>query len=149
MARWVITKERFSGTVLVVLGITVIAIATTFRYSTHFASSYNPRVFPQIIGVLLVVSGVSLLAIKHRTPLRFTDYRTALPFMALLVLYTSVMSLIGWRISTFLMLAGGMILMGERRPRVVLAVSVGATAVAYLLFYELLFIDFPLGLFYW
>jgi hypothetical protein len=64
-------------------------------------------------------------------------------FIAVLVLTSWLMGLIGFFPAATLLILGGLVILGVRAPRTVLAYTVAVVGVAYLLFVEALGVPFP------
>ena len=69
--------------------------------------------------------------------------RRVLLFIALTVLSVYLMNVVGFFLPAFLLLGGGLVVLGVRSPWRVVAYTVGLVGVAYLLFVQALQVPFP------
>ena len=64
------------------------------------------------------------------------------------VLYAVLISLLSFEIANFLFLAGGMVALGQRNPWIVVGVSLATMFLVKLLFFVMLDVPRPQGVFY-
>jgi uncharacterized membrane protein SirB2 len=149
VVRGPIGRETIAGALSSALGLFAVIVGSTFRYSTQLATSYNPRVFPQVVGLLLLVSGVALLFTKNQVPIKAPELKKAAALMTVLLLYTFAVRVLGWRLATPLMIFASLLVLDERKWKILLAVPILTTVISHIVFYEVLFINFPRGFLGW
>lgn len=108
--------------------------------------------WPRILAVVLLILSVALLLeslfsdqVKKEDPIRFRDPRMKKVYLALgmLALYMLILVYGGFIISSLLLVPALMYLLGERRVKMLIIVSLALTGTIYLFFTLLLRITLP------
>ncbi len=145
--------DAVAGVLLALLGSYVFLAARTFP---NLPGGYpGPGLFPQLLGVILALSGVGLLAhgaltgaLLRRVPLVRASRKEkagALLVILAVVLYILLVDRLGFVPLAFLILAGLMLALGVS-ARWSIGLGVALTVLLYLLFGRLLHVPLPGGL---
>lgn len=146
-------------TSIIVMAISVYVIVTCAGYPT--AEAYGtgvpgPGLWPMAIAACMFVAALSLLIKALRTkkeddtPIEMWTDGTKRVYitMAILVAYVAVLGIVGFLISTAVMLFIFIQWFGKKKPWITLLISVICTAVIYGVFKFLLNVPVDFGLFY-
>jgi putative tricarboxylic transport membrane protein len=131
---------------LVVLSLVFLFLTFGFRIQEA-----GPAVVPRLyIAVILVLSGIVLLQIfrgkeKVVPGLERTGFLALL--MAIFIIYFLAMPYMGYFLSTFLFILVMLHILGYRKKMLIWVIAGGWVLFSYVLFYKLLYIQLPLGLF--
>lgn len=146
------TRRRLAdlaaGILLAVLGGYVLAAASAFsRLSTGYP---GPGLFPQVLGVILALLGLSLLLAR---PLEETEERVvltreglanAVSVVAAVLVYMAAVNRLGFILTAGLLLVGLMVKLGAGAGRSVVF-GFGLSGILYVLFARLLRVPLPGG----
>lgn len=120
----------------------------TFDFQKEVA---GPAVIPRLyIFLILVLSGLILMQIfrgKEEAVPRLERKGFLASVMAILIGYFLVMPWMGYFLSTFLFIALLLHMLSYRRKRLIWLIAGGWVIFSYFLFYKLLYIQLPLGVF--
>lgn len=106
-------------------------------------SSSIPKVYA-CFGIFFSLLGIGIPLLKETNKeaifsgLSWRSVRQTLVLLVLMWIYTSTLEPFGFIISTMLFLAGGFLIMGERRWRIVLLASIPVTLVFWFIMTQLL-----------
>lgn len=132
---------------------------TLYYFATIIDSPWTAQVNAFLVGSVLIVLVLAFLAVTAREVMRgratlgasnLLAPREILPkragFIALTLAYLLVIGWLGFTLTTFLFLAGAMLLLdGGRRPRLCLGLAAILSAIAYLVFILLFETRLPRG----
>jgi small-conductance mechanosensitive channel len=111
----------------------------------------GPAVIPRLyIFLILVLSGVILIQIfrgKEEAVPKLERKSLLVSVIAILICYFLVMPLMGYFLSTFLFMVLLLHMLSYRRKRFIFLIAGGWVIFSYFLFYKLLYIQLPLGVF--
>lgn len=146
-------------TSIIVMAISVYVIVTCAGYPT--AEAYGtgvpgPGLWPMAVAVCMLLAALSLLIKALRTkkeddtPIEMWTDGTKRVYitMAILIVYVAVLGIVGFLISTSVMLFVFIQWFGKKKPWITLLISVICTAVIYGVFKFLLNVPVDFGLFY-
>ena len=108
----------------------------------------SPYLFPLLISVFLLVLSIFLLIQKRNVEDKKKvkgDYRTLLFFALSCIIYLFIIDFLGFIISSILLLASVMFLLGERRWWFILLLSISVSLILYVLFASYLSVMLPKG----
>jgi Tripartite tricarboxylate transporter TctB family len=136
--------------ILCLLGLAVLIGVSQMRVG--FAAQFQPRLFPSLVGWLLIVVGGGLGLAALRTPAqvnvewptRHGAIRVAI-MLASVAGYVLSIGLLGMLISTFLVVSFEVWYLGNYRWHVPIAAGLVSAAVLYLVFMHALGLTFPAG----
>jgi len=146
-------REFVLGGFMLAAGIAYLAATGTLPHK-HFIDA---RFVPYILGAIMCVLGVLQLRAAARTPhgeaaptgAQAVDYATVWKTVGLIVLYTALLSVVGFPIMTALYLFVQFIVLtpGDRKPSLVVygIIAVVCAAAIYLLFRHAFDLMLPLG----
>ena len=123
----------------------------SFAISTGLASDrLGPQFFPRLLAVLLALLSVALVvrAASGRsdtTPLPTVRFGRLIAVLALCAGWTLLLPRVGFLIVTPPLVGAVIWILGLRRWRTIIAVSLGVTLALYLVFVQLLTVLLPLG----
>jgi len=148
--------DAVAGVLLALLGSYVFLAARTFP---NLAGGYpGPGLFPQLLGILLALSGVGLVvhgvltgSLLRRVPLVRASRKEkagALLVILAVILYILLVDRLGFIPLAFLILAGLMLALGAP-ARWSLALGIALTLLLYALFGRLLHVPLPGGSLPW
>ena len=137
---------------LCLLGLAVLIGASQMRVG--LAAQFQPKLFPSLVGWLLLVAGGALAFAAVRTPAhlnvewptRHGATRVAI-MLASVAGYVLSIGVLGMPISTFLVVAFEVWYLGDYRWPIPVAAGLVSTAVLYVLFMRALGLTFPAGFF--
>ncbi len=105
----------------------------------------TPRTFPYALAVVGAAFSLLLLlksGITHETRtlglMKAYDWKLTLSLLVLMLIYGWLLSPLGFLVATLLFLIAGFVLMGERRPKVLLLSSVPLVIIFWLLLAKVL-----------
>ena len=153
-----LTADRLSGAAIAAFGAWFMWQATELRQGPGYAA-VGPRVFPLIVGLGILASGLALVLSRSREAHRpppdtidtaeetavATDWPTLLAVAALLAAYVLLFKQLGFIITSGLFLAGGAWLLGSRSHLRDIVVGVLLSAAVYFVFTRLLGLELPAG----
>lgn len=143
--------------VALVLALGVFALVGTFGIRTPGSSTVGPTVFPLVVSVLLLGSGVGVLIGLLRGKVgqpeqaedldasRSTDWLTIGKLVGLAIAHLVLIPIIGWAFAAAILFGGAAWSLGARRWWVALLVGVALGIILQILFGELLGLSLPLG----
>jgi putative tricarboxylic transport membrane protein len=149
-------NDAVIGAVLVLFGLAEIAYTTTFPAMP--GQDYGSALFPTIIGVGFIVTGVILIASgigRRRSEPMFRggewlrSPRHVINFLAVvggLVFYIVASDWLGFIPTALLLLFGWLVLFRDGKPLSSLAIALAVTLVVNYAFSQLLLVPLPLGL---
>ena len=152
-------KHFFSGVFMLAVGLLLLLFLIPFGIATpkkiRFAA-LSPAYYPQIVAFILSVIGMAII-FKNRQPLteKGTDdsdevHPNAKPriggFLALLAVYSISLEFLGFVLSGVLALAASLILAGERRAFIIIAMSLLLPISLFLFFYKVAYVPVPNGI---
>ena len=143
--------DRYVGIGFIVLGIlgTLSAMSWPTMFSTDPA---GPAAIPIILCVSLIILGAVLAVggflVKKKAAEPFIQKRDVILVAELTgtcLLYIILLQVIGYLLATPLLLAAILLIVGTRKWKTIIMVSLITTVVLFLLFYSLLQVNLPLG----
>jgi hypothetical protein len=146
----ILTGGRAVGLGLTLVGLVAIFLASRFREGTATGGP-GTRFLPILLAVIVIVLG-AVLAFRPTAsegagePLAPGGARRAMWTLAAILAYVLAFGRLGFLLATAPFLAILLLVYGERRWLVVLAVALGATGAAYALFAVWLGVPLPPGL---
>lgn len=139
-------RDIWLGITLIVLSVFGLTSVSTIKEGLA-SSKVTPKMYPTILFVLLIVCGVALIVQgicrAEKKPFPKFNIKRVLPLIGLLLLYAFVLDLVGFVIATFVFLVCAMLLLGERSPVPILAISFVFSAGVYFVFTKFLMIPLP------
>lgn len=134
------------GIVLILFSIMGLASVTTINARLAM-SKVGPKTYPTILFILLIACGLALIiqGIRRaeKTPMPSFNMKRILPLAGLLLFYAFALDAIGFIASTIIFLVGAMLLLGERRPVPIIAVSFVFSVGVFYVFTKFLMIALP------
>jgi putative tricarboxylic transport membrane protein len=136
------------------IGLLLLAIVyfeRSFAISTGLASDrLGPTFYPRVLSVVLAVLAVVLIARSltgrsDPSPLSRVRVGRLFPVFGLMLSWVGLLPYLGFPMVTPLLLAGVMWILGHRRWRSLVAVSLGVTLALYLVFVRALNVLVPMG----
>ena len=152
-------KHFFSGVFMLSVGLLLLLFLIPYGIDTpkkiRFAA-LSPTYYPQIVAVILSVIGAAII-VKNRRPLATkgtNDADEVHPnakmriggFLALLAVYSLSLEFLGFVLSGVIALAASLILAGERRAVIIIAISLLLPISLFLFFYKVAYVPVPNGL---
>ena len=152
-------KHFFSGVFMVAVGLLLLLFLIPFGIDSpkkiRFAA-LSPTYYPQIVALILSVIGVAII-FKNRQPFitKETDELDEVHpnakmrigvFLALLAVYSLSLEFLGFVLSGVIALAASLILAGERRAFIIIAMSLLLPISLFLFFYKVAYVPVPNGL---
>ena len=152
-------KHFFSGVFMLAVGLLLLLFLIPFGIDTpkkiRFAA-LSPTYYPHIVALILSVIGVAII-FKNRQPLttKGTDDLDEVhpnakmrigSFFALLTVYSLSLEFFGFVLSGGLALAASLILAGERRAFIIIAISLLLPISLFLFFYKVAYVPVPNGI---
>ena len=152
-------KHFFSGVFMLAVGLLLLLLLIPIGIDTPKKIRYaalSPTYYPQIIALILSVIGAAII-FRNRKPLKIkeTDELDAVHpnaqiriggFLALLAAYSLSLEFLGFVLSGSLVLATSLILSGERRAIIIIALSLLLPISLFLFFYKVAYVPVPNGL---
>ena len=143
---------------IIVSSVLIVLCTATLLYSLTFPESHKSvgvSTFPRILAILIILlSGIQIIT----SIVRKSD-EIAKPFhipkhtliligicLVLLIAYITIISYLGFVLSTVLFQAGLIYSLGERKTGKIAIISVAVTAIIYLLFHVVARVPFPQGI---
>ena len=152
-------KHFFSGVFMLAVGLLLLLFLIPLGIDTpkkiRFAA-LSPTYYPQIVAMILSVIGLAII-VKNRRP-RVTKETDELDevhpnakmriggFLALLAIYSLSLEFFGFVLSGVLALAASLVLAGERRALIIIAISLLLPISLFLFFYKVAYVPVPNGL---
>ncbi len=152
-------KHFFSGVFMLAVGLLLLLFLIPFGIDTpkkiRFAA-LSPTYYPHIVALILSVIGVAII-FKNRQPLTTKgtdDLDEVHPnakmricgFLVLLAVYSLSLEFLGFVLSGGLALAASLILAGERRAFIIMAISLLLPISLFLFFYKVAYVPVPNGI---
>ena len=152
-------KHFFSGVFMLAVGLLLLLFLIPFGIDTpkkiRFAA-LSPTYYPQIVALILSIIGVTII-FRNRQPLttKGTDDLDEVhpnakmrigSFLVLLAVYSLSLEFLGFVLSGGLALAASLILAGERRAFIIMAISLLLPISLFLFFYKVAFVPVPNGI---
>ena len=152
-------KHFFSGVFMLAVGLLLLLFLIPFGIDTpkkiRFAA-LSPTYYPQIVALILSVIGLAII-FKNRQPLTTKgtdDLDEGHPnakmricgFLVLLAVYSLSLEFLGFVLSGGLALAASLILAGERRAFIIMAISLLLPISLFLFFYKVAYVPVPNGI---
>ena len=152
-------KHFFSGVFMLAVGLLLLLFLIPFGIDSpkkiRFAA-LSPTYYPQIVALILSVIGVAII-FKNRQPFitKETDELDEVHpnakmriggFLGLLAVYSFSLEFLGFVLSGVLALAASLILAGERRAFIIIAMSLLLPISLFLFFYKVAYVPVPNGL---
>jgi putative tricarboxylic transport membrane protein len=130
----------------------VAALVSVSQMRAGFAAPFQPRLFPAIIGSLLIVASGLLAFRAVRTPAHLTaewpsrdGARRIIIILASIIAYVLFIDLLGMPIATFAVVSFEVWYLGNYRWHVPVSVGLITTAILYFVFMHGLGLTFPAG----
>ena len=139
--------ERLFGIAATLLGVWFLWQATELRQGPGYAA-VGPRVFPIIVGIGFVASGIGIVLRSggsRSAPMDSTDWPTLAAMAALLAAFIALFSPLGFPISSAVFVVAGAWILGSRSTVRDAFVGVVLGGVTYLVFTRLLGLELPAG----
>lgn len=139
------TANLISGAALAVFGLFMIFAVIPVQIEEGPPGMVSPRLVPQIM--LWTITGLALLLVATNlqpknedgpAPISRTEILALLKIGAAFAVALTLFSLTGPLWAGVVLVAGTLLLLGERRPLVVLAMTTGMLGVVWVLFYQIL-----------
>ena len=144
-------RRQYLGNILLpccLIAVSLVFLVITFGFRVEEA---GPGLIPRLwIYLILVLSGVVLWqALGGRDKVAPKIERPSLLAltMAMLIGYFLVMPYIGYFLSTFIFIVVMLHILSYRKKILIYVIAVGWCVCSYLVFYKLLYIQLPLGVF--
>ncbi len=142
--------DSVAAGVLCLLGLAVLIGVSQMRVG--LAAQFQPKLFPSLVGWLLIVAGGGLALTVFRTPAhlnvewpdRYGAIRVAI-MLASVAGYVLTIGVLGMPISTFLVVSFEVWYLGNYRWHIPVAAGLVSAAVVYLVFMQALGLTFPAG----
>jgi len=128
------TKDRVSGFLLLTLSLAYLYQAYNIELYPGSAGDYiNAQTFPKAIGIGASLFAFLIMLSPQKDDQGFSlwktyDWKRPILLVALMLLYGAGIKSVGFLVSTTLFLAGGYVILGERRPLVLLLASLPVAA---------------------
>lgn len=142
--------EMVAAGLLCLLGLAVLVGVSHMRVG--FAAQFQPKLFPSLVGWLLLAAGGGLVLAALRTPAHLTvEWPNRLGAIRVAIMLASIAGYvlsIGWLgmpISTFLVVSFEVWYLGNYRWHVPIAAGLVSAAVLYFVFMHALGLTFPAG----
>jgi putative tricarboxylic transport membrane protein len=143
--------RAYLGNILIpsfLVALSLVFLLLTFDFPVDEA---GPAVIPRLyIAVILVLLGIILLQIfqgKEKAVPRLDSKGFLALLMAIFIVYFLAMPYMGYFLSTFLFIVVMLHILGYRKKVFIWVIAGGWALFSYLLFYKLLYIQLPLGVF--
>lgn len=143
--------DHIAGIIIVLLGIAVLIYSNSLN--TPDAGYIDASFFPNVIGVLFIITG-SMLVIDTIRKSKYTDeekitlyLKEAVMIVAYFV-YIILMPYVGYMIMTPLLIAGLTFYLGYRKIYANLIIGIVVMISVYVLFNKLLSVPLPTGIFF-
>ena len=141
----------YLGNILLPASLVVLSLVFWVFTYTFPEEEAGAAVLPRLyIALILLLSGIILLQIfrgREKTVARLEKRGLLALVIAMLAGYLLVIPLAGYFLSTFLFIALMLHLLSYKRKVLIWLISGGWVVFSYLLFYKLLYIQLPLGVF--
>ena len=152
-------KHFFSGVFMLAVGLLLLLFLIPFGIDTpkkiRFAA-LSPTYYPQLVALILSVIGVAIIFKNRQPPITkgTDDLDEVHPnakmriggFLALLAVYSLSLEFLGFVLSGVLALAASLILAGERRAFIIIAMSLVLPISLFLFFYKVAYVPVPNGI---
>lgn len=141
--------DRIWGVVILVLGGAYLLEGIRIPPAA-IGDPLGPRVFPTVLGGVMLACGAALLFRSRRREARVIEWKFFAPVMllaGLLVAYAFSLAWLGYPLATFLFMVLAARMMGERSLLWSLPIALGFGVGVYLLFTKFLMIPLPAGIF--
>ena len=137
------------GEAIILLVVSVFGIVMSILSHNSFNVEWklSPYLFPLLISVFLLVLSILLIQNRNVEDKKKVkgDYRTLLFFALSCIIYLFIIDFLGFIISSILLLASVMFLLGERRWWFILLLSISVSLILYVLFASYLSVMLPKG----
>lgn len=139
------TANVISGAVLAVFGLLMIFVVIPIQIEEGPPGMVSPRLVPQVM--LWSITGLSLLLIvtnlrsdedEGPAPISRSEILALLKFAVAFAVALALFFLAGPLWAGIALVAGTLLLLGERRPLVVAAMTAGLMGATWVLFYQIL-----------
>lgn len=144
--------EVMTAVLLFVLGLAV--LIATARMRIGFAADFEPRLFPYLVGWLLIGGGVALGLFATRSPASLTvDWPDGLAARRLATVLASIASylvaidVIGMPLATFLVVWFQVWFLGQYPRHIPVLLALAAAILVHVVFTVALGLTFPAGVF--
>ena len=144
-------EYRGQATVIMVLGLVsavFFALTWWFPKRGEVHASVVPRIW--VIGIFACLAYLATRIVRKTEDPDQTGGDLSLPFkfIAVSVGYMALMVLVGYFVASLAFLIAAMVLLSYRRRLVMLGIGAGWMVFSYLVFYRLLFVPLPRGMFF-
>ena len=139
------TANLVSGVALVAFGLLMTFVVIPMQIEEEPPGMVSPRLVPQIM--LWMITGLALLLVLTNlrakpgydpAPISRSEILALLKIAAAFAVALTLYLLVGPLWAGIALVAGTLLLLGERRPMVVVGMTVGLLAATWLLFYQIL-----------
>ena len=146
-------KALFSGCCLLVFSVWVYYLITRFPDTAAEYRTISPSFFPYVLATVLATLSLLLIIEGWRSPpgpilsIRLNNkesYRTG-ALLFILVVFSSLLTIVGFVIDAFLFMIAIQLLLGEKRPVVLTIVALVVSLSMYFIFATLFKVPLPLG----
>ena len=144
-------SDRYIGLGFVAFGVIMYYLSTTWPMN-FTADPAGPAAIPKILCAGLAILGLILcfggFTVKNKDEAPLITKSEAIitgALTAVCLAYILILPIIGYLLATPLMLAACLWIVGTRKPKTVILISVIGTLVLFVLFYSLLQVNLPLG----
>ncbi len=141
----------YLGNILIPSCLVILSLLFLFLTFGFRVQEAGPAVIPRLyIAVILVLSGIIFLQIfqgKEKVVPRLERKGFLVLLMAIFIGYFLAMPYMGYFLSTFLFIVVMLHILAYRRKVLIWVIAGGWVLFSYILFYKLLYIQLPLGVF--
>ena len=143
--------DRYVGIGFMAFGALMFYLATTWK-ANFTADPAGPAAIPKILCAGLIILGAVLtiggfgVKTKSEKPIITKDEAITIGLLtAACILYIVLLPVVGYLIATPLLIAAGLVIVGSRKVKTIVMISVITTLILFLLFYSILRVNLPLG----
>jgi putative tricarboxylic transport membrane protein len=151
IAVWFSRLRPYLGNILIPSFLIILALVFLFLTFGFRDQEAGPAVIPRLyIAVILVLTGIILLQVfrgQEKLVPKLDRKGFLVLLMAIFIAYFLAMPYIGYFLSTFLFIVVMLHILGYRKKVRIWFIAAGWILLSYVLFYKLLYIQLPLGVF--
>lgn len=98
-----------------------------------------------VVSLLLIIN--TIRAQDHKKPENNSNLYKSLGLVGFMIVYLSIVNILGYYFSTFLFLSAGAYLLGYRKHMLIFITAIGFSLFSYFVFYQILQVPLPIGIF--